>query len=73
MIFTTDVEVVKTGAEYARPVAFSTFLTSFSFIIAMALRTVEKARIQCMLVLSLFDQYGGKLHSNFLVLARLNL
>ncbi len=45
MIFTTDVEVVKTGAEYARPVAFSTFLTSFSFIIAMALRTVEKARI----------------------------
>ena len=33
MIFTTDVEVVKTGAEYARPVAFSTFLTSFSFII----------------------------------------
>ncbi|PIJ63674.1 multidrug transporter MATE [Mesotoga sp. HF07.pep.5.2.highcov] len=45
MIFTTDVEVVKTGAVYARPVAFSTFLTSFSFIIAMALRTVEKARI----------------------------
>ena len=45
MIFTTDTEVIRTGATYARPVAFSTFLTSFSFIIAMALRTVEKARI----------------------------
>ncbi|HPB62862.1 MAG TPA: MATE family efflux transporter [Mesotoga sp.] len=44
-IFTSDTEVIRLGTEYARPVAFSTFLTSFSFIMAMALRTVEKARI----------------------------
>jgi len=44
-VFTSDLAVIETGAVYARPVAFSTFLTSFSFIMAMALRTVEKARI----------------------------
>lgn len=44
-VFTPDAEVIKAGTEYARPIAFSSFLTSFSFIVAMALRTVEKARI----------------------------
>lgn len=43
--FSKDIEVIKAGIPYAKIVSFTTLMTSFSFIIAMALRTVEKARI----------------------------
>lgn len=44
-VFSKDPEVISIGIPYARIVSFTTLLTSFSFIIAMALRTVEKAKI----------------------------
>ena len=44
-IFTEDQAVIEAGVTYAKPIAFSTLFTAFSFIMAMAMRTVEKARV----------------------------
>ncbi|MFO7882526.1 MAG: MATE family efflux transporter [Kosmotogaceae bacterium] len=44
-LFTNDLAVIELGAEYSKVVSFTTFFTSFSFIMAMVLRTVEKAKI----------------------------
>jgi len=44
-VFTTDHQVIEVGSLYARVIAPTAFMSSFSFVIAMALRTVEKAKI----------------------------
>ncbi|MFW6119764.1 MAG: MATE family efflux transporter [Petrotogales bacterium] len=44
-LFTNDIAVIRLGAEYSKIISFTTFFTSFSFIMAMVLRTVERAKI----------------------------
>ncbi|WP_068348750.1 MATE family efflux transporter [Kosmotoga arenicorallina] len=44
-LFSKDSAVIKSGISYSTIVAFTVFFTSFSFVIASALRTVEKAQI----------------------------
>ncbi len=44
-LFSEDIAVIQLGAEYSKIISFTTFFTSFSFIMAMVLRTVERAKI----------------------------
>lgn len=44
-LFSKDASVVSMGISYSTIVAFTVFFTSFSFVMASALRTVEKAKI----------------------------
>lgn len=44
-VFTTDAHVIEVGSVYSRAIAPTAFMSSLSFIIAMALRTVERAKI----------------------------
>ncbi len=44
-LFSKDISVIKLGTSYSTIVAFTVFFTSFSFVIAFALRTVECAKI----------------------------